>query len=422
MVVRIVEILTEYIAIILCIHKIADKKIKFHRLIVLLFMLEVSIIMMIDLWGISRGYELIVFAGIFLFVKNKIANRWSKAIEVYGISLVCITILQMILYWIFKVMNIGVMRTQYGGAMINGTICLGILKWKNRYWNIFIEKGKRHKGTILILICMISLFLLLFIYNAGKEVNYTLAMQFVIGIIGLSIVSVWWINAESESYYKTKELQIYKTYNQAFEEAIKTIRSRQHEFENHINAIRCMQYTISDSKELVKEQERYCKKILDDNAVNKLLSLNLEPILVGFLYSKITEAQNKGIYTLCDICFSNNVFKMELYELIELLGILFDNAIEALSETEEEKNIILRMRDEEDVIIEVANISRVYKNSEIEKFCMYGYSTKDKKRGIGLTRVRDIVQKYEAILFIENCEYKNSNYLCFKIVKNNMKM
>lgn len=420
MVVRTIEILTEYIAIILCIHKMAGKKIKFHRLIVLLFMLELAVIMMIDLWRISRGYELIIFAGIFLFVKKKVANGWGRAIEVYGMSLICITILQMLLYWIFKAMNLGVMRTQYGGTIINGVICLGIMKWKNRYWNIFMEKGKKHKGTILILICMISLILLLFIYNAGKEVDYTFAMQFLIGMVGLSIVSVWWINAESEIYYKTKELQIYKTYNQAFEEAIKTIRSRQHEFENHINAIRCMQYTISDSKELAKEQERYCKKILDNSAVNKLLSLNLEPILVGFLYSKLTEAQNKGIYTSCDICFSNDAFKIELYELIELLGILYDNAIEALV-VAEEKNIILRMRDKEDVIIEVANTSRIYKNSEIEKFCTYGYSTKDKKRGIGLTRVRDIVRKYGALLLIENCEYDNSNYLSFKIVKNSVK-
>ncbi len=300
MVVRIIEILTEYIAIILCLHRVAGRKIKFCISIPLLFVLELVVVLMIDFKCLSRAYELIVFAGIFVYVKNKVINIWSKAIEVYGISLVCITILQMILYWGFKIMDMEVMRTQYGGILINGVMCLVIWKWKNKYWKALIEKGKRYKGTILILICMISLFLLLFIYNRGKQVNYALAIQFVIGIIGMSIVSVWWISAESESYHKTKELQIYKSYNRAFEDAIKTIRLRQHEFENHINAIRCMQYTIKNHEELIVAQEQYCKKILGDNSVNKLLSLNLEPILIGFIYSKIMEAQSKGIYIVYD--------------------------------------------------------------------------------------------------------------------------
>lgn len=416
MVVRVVEILTEYIAIILCLYKVAHKRIRADIAIAVLFLVELIIVLLIDLKCMSRAYEMIALIGIYIFVKIKIANKWSNAFVVYGRTLVYITICQIILYWIFKAMDIGVMKTEYGGIVVNSTICLGIWKWKNAYWNIILEKGKRHKATILILLCMISLFMLLFIYNMGKCINYALAMQFVIGIMGVSVVGVWWIEAENESYYREKELQIYKTYNHAFEDAIKTIRIRQHEFENHINAIHCMQYTIRNYEELVLEQEQYCKKILEDNSINKLLSLNLEPVLVGFLYFKITQAKKEGIHTLYDIQFRNKILNIELYELIELMGILLDNAIEALNERKEDKNIVLRLKDENETIIEVANTSRIYTNTEIEKFCIDGYSTKSNKRGIGLTRVKDIANKYKAILLIENCDYEASNYLSFKIV------
>lgn len=323
--------------------------------------------------------------------------------------------LEVKIYWVLKIIKSDILYTQYGGIIINSIICIIIYEWKSKYFVSIINKLKKRKIVILTLLCVLSLSSLLLVYNSGRQVDYNIAIQFLIGVIGLSVVTVWWINAENESRHKTKELQMYESYSQAFEDAIKTIRVRQHEFENHINAIKCLHYTIKDRDELISAQEKYCEKVLEENSINKLLSLNLEPILIGFLYSKIMEAQSKGICTTYDIHFDNVIQKIELYELIEILGILIDNAIEALEEISENKHIILRLTEDDSFSIEVANISRVYKNSEIEKFCVYGFSTKDNKRGVGLSRVKEITKNYGAILKIQNCEYENNNYLSFKI-------
>lgn len=57
----------------------------------------------------------------------------------------------------------------------------------------------------------------------------------------------------------------------------------------------------------------------------------------------------------------------------------------------------------------------MYKNNEIENFCKYGYSTKGEKRGVGLARVKEIVEKNKAELLIRNMNYKDNNYLSFRI-------
>ena len=54
--------------------------------------------------------------------------------------------------------------------------------------------------------------------------------------------------------------------------------------------------------------------------------------------------------------------------------------------------------------------------SEIEKFCVRGYSTKGMNRGMGLTRVKEIVMRINATLMICNKEYIDDNYLCFEVI------
>lgn len=416
MIVRTIEILLEYLCIILCIHRLAGKKVKIDRWVILLFAFELVIVFLIDKINISRAYEIFVFIGIFAYIKKKVVDSWSKTIEVYGATLINITVLQMLMYWGLKILKFPLLNTQYGGIFINFINSLIIWKWKKTYIISIVRKLRTQKSTIIILLCILSLSSLLFVYNSGKQISYDIAVQFMFGIIGLSIVSIWWISAENENRHKTKELRMYESYNQAFEEAIKTIRTRQHEFENHINAIRCLQYTIKDHEELIIAQEKYCKKVLEENSINKLLSLNLEPILVGFLYSKITEAQGKSIHTIYDIHANDIAQRLELYELIELLGIFFDNAVEALEDESGDKCIILKIVTEENnFFIEISNISHVYTNNEIEKFCQFGYSTKDNKRGVGLTRAKEIIKHHGGLLQIQNDVYHNDNYLSFKI-------
>lgn len=419
MVVRMIEILLEYLSIILYIHKVAKKNVNFNVWITGLGLFNLILLLCISYRGVPGYFRVLIYICLFLYVKKKIFSAWDKAVKVYVGMLICVVLLQIVIYFVFKMLRLDVLNTQYGGVFINATICCILYGWKQKRLVAICKKIKPIKGIIIVLLFLMSLFYFLQIYNNGKYMNFDMAMQFVLGTIGFSIVSNLWLNAENESKHREKELQIYESYSIAFEDAIKTIRIRQHEFENHINAIRCMQYTIKDYQKLVCEQEEYCNSVLEKNSLNKLLSLNMEPILIGFMYSKITMANEMDIRVEYDIRFEQEECNVELYELIEILGILFDNAVEALEKHEGNKWILIKIEAERsNVYVEIANTSRIYQNIEIERFCTYGFSTKGEKRGIGLSRVKEILEKYELALQIENMIYMEQNCLSFKIVSN----
>lgn len=68
------------------------------------------------------------------------------------------------------------------------------------------------------------------------------------------------------------------------------------------------------------------------------------------------------------------------------------------------------------LLLEVANISRVYTNEEIEEFFVTGKSSKGDNRGVGLSRMKSLIQKYKADLHATNQQYYGENYLSFRII------
>lgn len=413
MVIRTMEMLFEYMSLVLCIHKIAGKKVQINLWVILPFLMEWILAVLSSIFKISLGYKFIVVAGILLYIKVKVVGTWKKAVNVCGTMLIIILSLQVMQYYLFKFLTLESVFGEYEGIIVNINICLLLFLWKEKYGNIVISKINKIKGIVISLLILIRI---LYIVSRNAYADVENVVQFLFETIGLSIVCILWISAEKEKNHKAREVQMYELYNKAFEEAIMTIRTRQHEFENHINAICCLQYTIADHDELLLAQERYCEKVLQENKLNRLLKLNMEPVLTGFLYSKITSAEEKGIVTKYEIQSTNIKEKIAIYEFIELVGILFDNAVEALNE-KNGKIIIIKMliEDENSFSVEIANSSPVYSNNEIEKFCSYGYSTKGEKRGIGLSRVKEIAKKYNAIFQIQNCIYDGGNYLSFKL-------
>ena len=407
------ELLFEYMSFIFCIHKIAKKKLKIDVWIVSLFFIEWIVSMCSNIAVMTNGCRLIVFSGIFLYTKTKIVGSWKKTISVWGMMLIVIMSLQVVQYYLMSLFLKETYTVRYAGIIVNFNICLLICLWKEKYKAIIVNKFNKIKGFVVVGLIFIRIF---YLVNHNAYADFGMSMQFLFETVGLCAACILWISAEKEKNHKIREVQMYETYNKAFEEAIITIRTHQHEFENHINAIKCLQYSIKNHEELLLAQEQYCEKILQENKLNKLLKLNLEPVLIGFLYSKITSAEEKRIQVKFEIQSIDIKEKIAIYEFVELIGILFDNAVEALEEKQSKKIILkLQLENEKAFLLEIANTSPVYSNSEIEKFCSYGYSTKGENRGIGLSRVREISRKYNAIYQIQNCMYEEESYLSFKL-------
>ena len=112
-------------------------------------------------------------------------------------------------------------------------------------------------------------------------------------------------------------------------ELIDAIRKRQHEFNNHLQAILCMHYTIHTYSELIEAQLSYCNSIVDNNKFYRLLRGEW-PVLSGFLYGKLQEADSKGIRIRYQYRVKKKNDRIPEFVFVEILGILLDNAVEAV--------------------------------------------------------------------------------------------
>ncbi|MCM1087637.1 MAG: GHKL domain-containing protein [Muribaculaceae bacterium] len=222
---------------------------------------------------------------------------------------------------------------------------------------------------------------------------------------------------------KKAQLEMNRLYYGAYDQLIMLIRERQHDMKNHINAILSMVYTTDNYEELAAKQKEYCNEVLGKNEQTKLVVSSGNPLIAGFLYSKIQEAEAKGIMVEYHIGIGKTDSFIPEYELVEMIGILVDNAIEALTcgdtKTDSENGVLkirLTLQETETTMeLIVANTSAIYEEDMTERFFESGYSSKGKGRGIGLSKLKRFVQDKQGVIIVSNELYENRNYLVFTI-------
>lgn len=413
MIIKFVEIFTEYLSIIFCIHKIDRKKIKVGYESILYLGIYLVLIVLSN----KINYlKILCYLYWFVYIKLHISDNMKKVIKSFFFMIVLVPSMQVIIYSLLGKILVGKISFEVIGILVNITICLLIILWKKEYLSILEKFIIKYKNVIIIILVSL-LFMLLFSYLLEDRIihSYMLDELLIYVLILLTIVVVL-VDSQNQKNHKAEELRIYKLYTHTFEEAINVIRMRQHEFDNHINAIKCMQYTIHNAEQLVEEQNKYCEKILKENKYNKLLKLNTSPILLGYLYSKFTAVSAEGIdveFEIQDVEIEEHI---EISDLIEIIGILFDNAVEAL-EGRENKSIIFCIHESEHgIYIDIANVSDIIPNTSIEKFFKCGYSTKGEGHGIGLNRANEIKKKCGADIQVENICIHDANYLRFRVI------
>lgn len=214
---------------------------------------------------------------------------------------------------------------------------------------------------------------------------------------------------------KQAELEAYRTYSAAFSDLITQIRARQHEFDNHISALCNLHYICKDYDELVKEQSKYAKDVISNNRFHRLL-VSGNPVLAGFLYGKLSSIQEQGIEVSYDFHMSEFTSKIPVYLVVELIGNLLKNAVEAVNSQDVEKLIHLSCTENEnEFCLGVRNRSEKIPLEEIGRFFQKGYSSKGSGRGLGLYNVKEISDKYGIDIVCNNTEIDNQNWFLIEL-------
>ena len=264
---------------------------------------------------------------------------------------------------------------------------------------------------VATILCLVGAVYLLVIYKMEEYLRVTDYIIFGIWTLLIAVLIVRWQQEKYEKLSKEREYEIHKTYDGVYTQLLDSMRKKQHDFHNHITAIYSHHLMAKDYDTLVALQKKYCDEIMEENRYARLLSSN-SPIVIAFLYSKFIEAESKGCRITYDIKVDELQCKIPDYKLIEVLGILLDNAIEAVQDYDL-KNIWVEMREMTDIIhVAVKNNSRYYKQEELIQLMGMGYSTKAQNRGIGLSKAKDILMEYECDLRIY-CEENENTRIVF---------
>lgn len=286
----------------------------------------------------------------------------------------------------------------------------------NRFYKMILNNRKVYVGLLLfVCVCLLG-----DIFEV-KETSYLSGKDCfqLLYFTGLMIVVIAeWQRTKIETEKRKTEIEINKLYYSAYEELIMLIRDRQHDIKNHINTIYSIIYTTNSYEELVSRQKDYCNFVLESGKETQILLAADNPLIAGFLYQKEQEIKRHNIEFECRLEAIAFPLIVSEYEIIEMWGILVDNAIEALLESNfERKKIVIGYigQDQWDIFY-VSNTSRHYSKEEIEKFFQRNYSSKGSGRGIGLDKIRRKLKQLDGGIKVINKMEENEQYLEFSVM------
>lgn len=263
-----------------------------------------------------------------------------------------------------------------------------------------------------------NLFVIFFLTVCYSKINPSgffsiLLLLFIISI--LLLILNWDVLVNQKKIQeKDAELSAYETYLPVVNELIDQVRIRQHQFDNHLQAIRSLPVTHKDYTSLssaVANYSAYFESTMKDAV---LLKLN-HKLLAGFLFSKYHQAEDQKKNLNIQIQNTNIQTVVPEYELIDILGILINNSMEAVSEGDT-VTLTLDTRSNQ-CLIKIMNKGPLITDDLRSNMFKKGYSTKKNgyNQGLGLYNLKEIIDSYHGMLIVSNESINSEMYIVFEI-------
>lgn len=380
MIISLLYVVFEAIAVLLLLHTLYGKKICWNIYSIAFVVIDYILMLATKLFGVSQNLSVMIYPllAIYCFVQFK--SKIQEIIVNIVLAVIMLLGIQLIPLLVFGILGELLIGYENVAIVISNLIILiiAIVLYKKvdlHTISLTFQRNSKLIGLILLLESTL-VFLLIFQYkNAyGKvPIKYTVISGIMVLIIILCIHGLLYRIKYQE---KQAELEAYKTYSAAFSDLITQIRARQHEFDNHISALCNLHYICKDYDELVQEQSKYAKDVISNNRFHKLL-VSGNPVIAGFLYGKLSSIQEQGIEVTYTFHISEFTSKIPVYLVVELVGNLLKNAVEAVKTQQVEKQIHLSCTENEnEFCLGVRNRSEKIPLDEIGRFFEKGYSSK----------------------------------------------
>lgn len=205
-------------------------------------------------------------------------------------------------------------------------------------------------------------------------------------------IAVMWVLISQIQKYKTED-KIRKQYYEGYAEVISQIRKSQHKFKNQMGVVLSMCETCHSYEELVESQKDYMGRLKQCELPNDAIVLE-EPAVVALIYDKLMEAYEENIEVESEFLCSLAKTKVSDIVWVDVLGVVLDNAIEAIRELGKPGKIWISFKEEKGKAkVEIDNTYRPVDFNEVKNFYADGYTTKGKGHGIGLHHIKNLIEK-----------------------------
>lgn len=412
--------LFEMLALVLCLHSLSGEKAKPDIYNVGFIAMELAFMQMIQEGIVSKQMYFAVYLLYFVYAYIKFNDTIKRTVLKCLLATIIIGGLQIIVYVSMFLVS-PIIDNEIVTVLTINTVILLFLFFtrKSEKYEKIVEFCSSNDWILRICI-LVCIGIIVYCMYSLKSSDILEIDVFILFLILMSIVFVFaqrWQKSVSELAKKEKELEITNLYNGVFEELITMIRRRQHDFHNQIAAVYSMHLTAKSLEELVDMQKEYCDNLVYENRYSKVLGCTNNSTLAGFIYTKFINAEKHGIEVDYKITYTGNT-PISVYDLVEIIGILMDNAIEAVAESELTKKIIFRLTDYEGLDLSIRNPVFDISNDDVEKFFQNGYTTKASGSGIGLSKIKEYQKKYKYNICVAITESDDCDWLEIRIVEN----
>ncbi len=279
------------------------------------------------------------------------------------------------------------------------------------YMYRYVETKNNVFRVVTLNVFILLTFFVIYWYSDFGSVIENLILIAVLVVIIL-LINLIFLREGLKNHIIEEQNRAYECYLPIVNELMDEIRIKQHDFDNHITALKGVLEQRKEAETAIERVEDYIQEIETSFQNIDLLKMK-NRIIAGFLYSKKKQSLEADIELIITIDDYQLETELKDYELLDILSILIDNAFE----TGIPDNVIQVhfYKQKNKSVIEVANKHSYIPTIDINEFFTKGYSTKSKvKRGLGLYKLKQLVANYRGDIEVVNSD-RGENFIVFKV-------
>lgn len=410
-----IGLVAEILAMIACSYFLYGRKFKLSVKVIALTLGLLTILEIINYYHLNGVFTLIGYLVMGIYCKCEFKSSIIKAIVNLLITIVIIAIIQFICMTFAELCMPGSNDVK---AIITNVllllICTMLLSKAriDRMQKIFCKKNM----FLIPLFCFICLVIGAMLLQ--KKLFYAIQIQHFILVIPAIVMMLFlimkWYKMQIATESMEREIKLTEESQEKYSDLLVNVRLRQHEFKNHLAAIVSSHYTYKTYENLVQAQEAYCEKLVSENKYNNLLLLG-DSVLAGYLFGKFQGAEADGITIEHTITTKMGKCDVPTYHMVEMLGILLDNAVEALKNSED-RIISFELKEAKDsYLFSIRNPYEYVPYDDIQEWFMLERSEKGSGRGLGLYHLKSLCEEWNCGIGCRNAEIAHRNWIEFTL-------